>query len=161
MREAREAYIDMARVWHPDRFTENPRLRKKVEEKLKEINLAYAQIKALLSTEPGRQRTEKRTPWAQRALEAISGNILALKKVTRFLCSFACSTFRETDFKRIFQNGSRPGIEPGETANRKSKSTRGISRRTEPTNMDRKRHKKFADIYEEVARDREEARKKT
>ena len=60
MDEAREAYIDMARVWHPDRFTDNPRLRKKVEEKLKEINIAYAEIRDLLSTEPSPIKTEKK-----------------------------------------------------------------------------------------------------
>lgn len=42
LREVKEAYLDLAKVWHPDRFAGNPRLEKKATEKLKEINAAYA-----------------------------------------------------------------------------------------------------------------------
>jgi len=31
-------------VWHPDRFSANPRLKHKAEEKLKEINVAYETV---------------------------------------------------------------------------------------------------------------------
>ncbi len=41
LEEIRQAYKDLVHVWHPDRFSYNPRLREKAEEKLKEINLAY------------------------------------------------------------------------------------------------------------------------
>jgi len=37
----KEAYRDLVKVWHPDRFGSDARLREKAEEKLKEINLAY------------------------------------------------------------------------------------------------------------------------
>ncbi|HEX8161089.1 MAG TPA: DnaJ domain-containing protein [Pyrinomonadaceae bacterium] len=40
------AYRDMAKVWHPDRFTHDPRLQQKAQEKLKEINDAYQQLLA-------------------------------------------------------------------------------------------------------------------
>lgn len=44
--QIREAYFDLVKVWHPDRFlNESPRLRGKVEEKLKAINLAYENIR--------------------------------------------------------------------------------------------------------------------
>jgi len=40
--EIREAYLDLVKVWHPDRFSgESPRFVRKVEEKLKAINHAY------------------------------------------------------------------------------------------------------------------------
>lgn len=39
--EAHRAYRDLVRVWHPDRFSEDPRLRKKAEDKVKELNVAY------------------------------------------------------------------------------------------------------------------------
>jgi curved DNA-binding protein CbpA len=39
--EIKEAYRDMVKVWHPDRFGSDPRLRQKAEEKLKQINTAY------------------------------------------------------------------------------------------------------------------------
>jgi curved DNA-binding protein CbpA len=39
--EIKEAYRDLVKVWHPDRFGSDPRLRQKAEEKLKQINEAY------------------------------------------------------------------------------------------------------------------------
>ncbi len=39
--EIKRVYRDLVLVWHPDRFADNPRLRQKAEEKLKEVNLAY------------------------------------------------------------------------------------------------------------------------
>jgi hypothetical protein len=39
--ELKAAYRDLARVWHPDRFSHDPRLQEKAQEKLKEINEAY------------------------------------------------------------------------------------------------------------------------
>ena len=35
------AYRDLVKVWHPDRFQSDPRLRLKAEEKLRELNDAY------------------------------------------------------------------------------------------------------------------------
>lgn len=39
--EMKQVYRDLVAVWHPDRFAHNPRLQKKAEHKLKEVNLAY------------------------------------------------------------------------------------------------------------------------
>src|SRR5215471_11467650 len=39
--DIKSAYRDMAKVWHPDRFTHDSRLHTKAEEKLREINAAY------------------------------------------------------------------------------------------------------------------------
>jgi DnaJ-domain-containing protein 1 len=44
--EVNQAYRDLVNVWHPDRFVGNPRLQKKAEEKVKEINAAYETIKS-------------------------------------------------------------------------------------------------------------------
>jgi curved DNA-binding protein CbpA len=44
--EVNQAYRDLVNVWHPDRFVANPRLQKKAEEKIKEINAAYEYIKS-------------------------------------------------------------------------------------------------------------------
>jgi curved DNA-binding protein CbpA len=44
--EVSKAYRDLVNVWHPDRFVGNPRLQKKAEEKIKEINAAYECIKS-------------------------------------------------------------------------------------------------------------------
>jgi hypothetical protein len=42
--ELKAAYRDLAKVWHPDRFSHDPRLQQKAQEKLKEINEAYEQL---------------------------------------------------------------------------------------------------------------------
>jgi hypothetical protein len=39
--EIKGAYRDLVKVWHPDRFGSDPRLRDKAEDKLKQINEAY------------------------------------------------------------------------------------------------------------------------
>lgn len=41
LEEVKQVYRDLVCVWHPDRFSNNPRLREKAEEKLKQVNLAY------------------------------------------------------------------------------------------------------------------------
>jgi hypothetical protein len=43
--EIKQAYRDLVKVWHPDRFSaDNERLRRRAEAKLREINEAYAYI---------------------------------------------------------------------------------------------------------------------
>lgn len=48
--EAKQAYKDLVNVWHPDRFSGNPRLRERAEKKLKEINIAYETLLARLES---------------------------------------------------------------------------------------------------------------
>lgn len=43
--ELRQVYRDLVNVWHPDRFAHNPRLRRKAENRLKEINEAYRYLR--------------------------------------------------------------------------------------------------------------------
>jgi len=44
LEEVRQAYLDQTKIWHPDRFSNDIRLQKKAEEKLKQINLAYQRL---------------------------------------------------------------------------------------------------------------------
>ena len=46
LQEAKRAYKDLVRVWHPDRFEKNPRLKHKADKKLREINLAYNYLRS-------------------------------------------------------------------------------------------------------------------
>jgi len=43
--DVKRAYLDLVQVWHPDRFTHNPRLQKKAEDNVKRINDAYEALK--------------------------------------------------------------------------------------------------------------------
>jgi curved DNA-binding protein CbpA len=43
--DARQAHRDLTKVWHPDRFGHDAALRRKAEEKLKEINEAWKTIR--------------------------------------------------------------------------------------------------------------------
>jgi curved DNA-binding protein CbpA len=45
--QVKQAYRDLARVWHPDRFSHDARLQQRAEEKLKEINDAYEHLRSL------------------------------------------------------------------------------------------------------------------
>lgn len=49
--ELNQAYKDLVNIWHPDRFSKNPRLKQRAEEKLKEVNQAYETVKSFLSSE--------------------------------------------------------------------------------------------------------------
>lgn len=42
--QIKQAYRDLAQVWHPDRYQNNARLRAKAEERLKLINAAYQDL---------------------------------------------------------------------------------------------------------------------
>jgi curved DNA-binding protein CbpA len=55
--EIKEAYRDMVKVWHPDRFGSDPRLRQKAEDKLKQINKAYQIL--VSGSAPGETHTAK------------------------------------------------------------------------------------------------------
>jgi curved DNA-binding protein CbpA len=49
LKEARRAYLRLVKRWHPDRFADNPRMRESAQEKLKIINSAYEEVKAVIS----------------------------------------------------------------------------------------------------------------
>ena len=53
--EIKDAYRVLAKVWHPDRFQSDERLRQQAEEKLKEINSAYHLLTTAPAEEPQRR----------------------------------------------------------------------------------------------------------
>jgi DnaJ domain len=55
--EIREAYRDLIRVWHPDRFEQDSKLRARAEKTTKELNAAY---RRLSRSHRGRSRTSGR-----------------------------------------------------------------------------------------------------
>ncbi|MBK6405391.1 MAG: J domain-containing protein [Holophagales bacterium] len=56
--EVKRAFRDLTKVWHPDRFGNDPQLRQKAEEKLKAVLEAYEKIRAARAGESGRTRPE-------------------------------------------------------------------------------------------------------
>lgn len=79
--EVKQAYRDLAKIWHPDRFPNEPRVQEKAQEKLKEINRAYEQLKNCRPgkiSRPGTQprqaaRPQRPGPMAPRYDEVASG----------------------------------------------------------------------------------------
>ena len=57
--EVKQAYRDMVKVWHPDRFTHDIKLQKKAEENLKKINDAYQRIVDHLNNSHKRQQSQQ------------------------------------------------------------------------------------------------------
>ena len=91
--EAKQAYKDIVSVWHPDRFSGNPRLRRKAEEKLKEANRAYEMVKSFLSSRdmPGQEKAPKAQSEARDRTE------VAVEVATRLIltaCSYLYTTLR-------------------------------------------------------------------
>ena len=44
MEQVRSAYKELAKVWHPDRFGQDAKLRERATQKLQQINAAYEKI---------------------------------------------------------------------------------------------------------------------
>ncbi len=72
--KAKQAYKDLVNVWHPDRFSNNPRLKQKAEERLKELNEAYETVKSFLSSkkplEPEKAQQAKAEVKAETSIKA-------------------------------------------------------------------------------------------
>ncbi|MFQ5682268.1 MAG: DnaJ domain-containing protein [Candidatus Binatia bacterium] len=72
--EVKQAYRDLVKVWHPDRFSHDPKLQRKAQEKLKEINQTYDQLLAFLQgsgnqpnqSQPRRRSAESRSKKVQK-----------------------------------------------------------------------------------------------
>ena len=68
--EAKQAYKDLVNIWHPDRFPNNPRLKQKAEERLKEVNEAYETVKSFLSSKKPLEPEKAPHPKAEAKAEA-------------------------------------------------------------------------------------------
>lgn len=49
VQKAKESYINLVRIWHPDQFSNDTVFKARAEEKLKEINVAYSEVRSYLS----------------------------------------------------------------------------------------------------------------
>jgi len=62
LQEVKEAYRDLAFVWHPDRFVDNTRLQVKAQIRLKEINEAYCKLRHFLNDSQQQVAPTRLTP---------------------------------------------------------------------------------------------------
>jgi DnaJ-class molecular chaperone len=54
--DAKQAHKDLVNIWHPDRFSNNLRLKERAEENLKKINAAYDTVLSHLSSQGAEMR---------------------------------------------------------------------------------------------------------
>ena len=60
--DVRQAYRDLVNIWHPDRVSNNPRLKQKAEEKLKQINTAYEGLLSHLNGQTSGMKAVEKAP---------------------------------------------------------------------------------------------------
>jgi hypothetical protein len=100
--ELKAAYRDLAKVWHPDRFSHDPRLQQKAQEKLKAINEAYD---LLTSGTAGRRRKQTPSPCG------VPHETAPPRRVPRHFILAAAAVFGAAFFAAsmfLFQTGERP-----------------------------------------------------
>jgi len=80
--EAKKVYKTMVKSYHPDRFTNDPIRRKEGEDKLKDINLAFAQVKRIIEENQqkafqahaeSQPKAEKQARSTQKKIEHVTG----------------------------------------------------------------------------------------
>ena len=69
--EIKQAYKDLVKVWHPDRFSGDSRLQQKAQEKLKVINEAYD---ALIRTRPSQKKYSRPPSYSGASYASRSGS---------------------------------------------------------------------------------------
>jgi curved DNA-binding protein CbpA len=93
--EAKQAYKDIVSVWHPDRFSNNPRLKRRAERKLQEVNLAYEMVKSFLSSNEKAGPEQRKIP--KRRARSEDRTEVAVEAATRIIltvCSYLYTTLR-------------------------------------------------------------------
>ncbi len=151
--DARKAYKDMVRVWHPDRFAGNPRLRAKATEKLKEINLAYGEIKKfwakdfLIHPDTGESAHKEDAVRADQKAHLFPGKILG------FPFSFLYLLISNINFKKYYHELMLSKINARKTPSKPSRQHNSKSHRSFGTKRVKKiKRIHFSEILEEVAR---------
>ena len=114
--ELKDAYRDLAKVWHPDRFSHDPRLQQKAQEKLKEINEAYERLtsgKAARRPRPAPATAETHAPAATRATATNGAATARRKRPLLFIPAAAvfCAAFFVA-LNSLTPPSARPAPEP-------------------------------------------------
>ncbi len=124
--DAKQAYKDLVNIWHPDRFSNNRRLKQKAEAKLKQVNMAYEMLKSFLSSKQVVGPQQKRSPPAkaepeydktQAKAEAKDRTEAAVEAGTRMIlgvCSYLYKTLRRVVVTQLPpETEVKPEVDPG------------------------------------------------
>jgi DnaJ-class molecular chaperone len=151
--DVRKAYKDMVRVWHPDRFAGNIRLRAKANEKLKEINFAYSEIQKFWAKDCRiHSDTEKAAP--KKSVPHVDHKAgLFLRKILGFPFSVLNSLTTNPHYKKYYREFifSRMTTEMKPQAPSKQYSSK-LHRSFASRKAGRVKRKYFSEILDEVAR---------
>jgi len=153
--EVKQGYKDLVRVWHPDRFTEDPRLRKKAEEKLKEINRAYGDLMNSFShktpTMPD-AGLHLCSPWWHRySLEM--GEVAV--RISRHMYARVCCGLNRIELGRIYQGLFNPRNGVGVVDNGTDSVSNSPDNRTKHVATDTlQKGMEFSSVFDEVAKER-------
>ncbi len=122
LEQAKQAYKTKVKFYHPDRFHNDLKKKEKGEEKLKEINLAYEQVKEFISSRPEKIRPTKiQTPSkppekTKTTTSRQPGPEIHFKKearavmdVIRNIWSYLYKNLIQMDFKQVFEEGTQHG----------------------------------------------------
>ncbi|MFL6334201.1 MAG: J domain-containing protein [Pyrinomonadaceae bacterium] len=106
-RELKEAYRDLAKVWHPDRFSHDPRLQQKAQEKLKEINEAYDRLTSWKAGRPTRPNPAPDRPRAP----AAAARRRKLPRLVFMTASLFCVAVLAALSSLLVPTGARPSAD--------------------------------------------------
>lgn len=137
--DAKQAYKIQVKFYHPDRFVEDPEQKQKAEEKLKEVNLAYEQVKSFLSN-PNKQtrawaepdadmesyKAKARTQTKTASKETKESGSTGIKNVQKVF-NFFYKKIRDMDFNRIFDVDTDSNLFSAENRNNLSKNKSGFT----------------------------------
>jgi len=155
--DVRKAYKDMVRVWHPDRFAGNMRLRAKANEKLKEINLAYSEIQKFWAKDRRAAHfdTEQRTP--KRSAPSVDHKSgLFLRKILGFPFSFFNSLKTNGSFKKFYRELIFSRMTTEKIPQAPSRPYNGKLHRSFASKKVGMKRKHFSEILDEVARSKKQ-----
>lgn len=134
--EASRAYKNIVKVWHPDRFNNNPALKKKAEEKLKEINAAYSEIKPFLLSKPSFK--------IAKVLKVGKKTITDSIKMTRYVYSYLYVKFQRINFQRLLKQVAQIAMDTQKINSQHKQNKMNF------TNKSENKAKNFKQIFQEV-----------
>ncbi|MBW1743990.1 MAG: J domain-containing protein [Deltaproteobacteria bacterium] len=110
--EAKQAYKDIVNIWHPDRFSHNPRLKQKAEAKLKKVNVAYETVQSFLSKKQTAQPEQKAAQQPQAGPKPRDRTEAAVEEGTRMVLEVSSYLYKTLRRMVVSQSsGTNPEAE--------------------------------------------------